>query len=145
MPQYVAIGTIKELIVHHTDSDRDTTTFEQIRQWHLQKGWVDIGYHFVFTADGKQHVGRPQTVMGSQALHHNSNALGLCVTGNFEKQHPTDEQIHSLIQTLAVLCRKYKLKPSAIKGHRDVNQTTCPGKNLYSKLPYIRQKVAEYL
>jgi hypothetical protein len=40
------------------------------------------------------------------------------------------------------LCRKYGLDPrkkGVIVGHRDLNDTACPGKNLYRKLGDIRR------
>ena len=41
------------------------------------------------------------------------------------------------------LCQTYDIRPSAatIVGHRDVNSTDCPGKNLYKLLPEIRDDV----
>ena len=139
------IGKITKIIVHNTASDRDTTKFETIRKWHLEKGWADIGYHYVITGDGKMHLGRPETAMGAHAVGHNSNTLGVCVTGNFDLQKPLDKQIHTLVQVLAALCRRHGLQADDIIGHRDVNATSCPGKNMYARLPEIREKVSKYL
>jgi hypothetical protein len=145
MPQFTPLAKVTEIIVHHSDSARDTTTFEEIRQWHLEKGWIDIGYHGVILSDGSFHVGRPDNVMGAQALNHNFDSLGFCVTGNFEVETPTEAQIHTLIQVLAAKCKAHNVPAKAIKGHRDVDDTSCPGKNLYAMLPHIREEVAKYL
>jgi hypothetical protein len=44
------------------------------------------------------------------------------------------------------LCREYDLDPGeAIVGHRDYNETSCPGDVLYSRLPALRRAVADRL
>ena len=45
---------INEIIVHcsATPEGKDFTV-QQIRQWHLQRGFSDIGYHYVVYRDGK--------------------------------------------------------------------------------------------
>ena len=50
---------IKKVIIHcsATPEGRDVKT-ETIRQWHLDKGWSDIGYHYVIELDGSINVGR---------------------------------------------------------------------------------------
>ena len=69
------------------------------------------------------------------------------MTGNFEKEIPTPAQIHSLEGLVAWICKTYSIVPgpSTIVGHRDVNSTDCPGRNLYSLLPQIRKDVARKL
>ncbi len=67
------------------------------------------------------------------------------MTGNFEKEIPTPAQIYSLEGLVAWICKIYSIVPgpSTIVGHRDVNSTDCPGRNLYSLLPQIRKDVAQ--
>jgi N-acetylmuramoyl-L-alanine amidase len=136
---------VSKIVIHHSASDRDKTTVATIKGWHLANGWSDIGYHFVITGDGRMHLGRPEDIIGAHAQGHNTGTIGICVTGNFENQKLLEKQIHTLVQVLASVCRRYKLDASDIIGHRDVNQTSCPGKNLYAKLPDIRAQVAKYL
>ena len=65
------------------------------------------------------------------------------MTGNFDTERPTPEQIDSLERLLAFLCRIYDIEAgvTTIEGHRDVNATDCPGDNLYRLLPQIRRDV----
>lgn len=144
-PQYSRIAKITKIVIHHSASGRDSTTFEDIKRWHLQKGWIDIGYHFITMGDGSFKIGRPETAMGSHSVGFNYNTLGICVTGNFMTEKPSTAQIKTLIQILAALCKRHGLKASDIIGHRDVNNTSCPGDNLYNLLVYIRLEVSKYL
>jgi N-acetyl-anhydromuramyl-L-alanine amidase AmpD len=116
-----------------------------IEQWHLGKGYAGIGYHYIITGDGKLHTGRPATEVGAHAYGRNSDTLGICLTGNFDKEKPSDAQMKTLIQLLATLCQRHKLRTAAIIGHRDTIATSCPGANVYNKLSYIKTEVAKYL
>lgn len=54
---------IDEIIVHcsATPEGRDVSMAD-IRRWHVEeRGWSDVGYHFVVTLDGTVHIGRPLT------------------------------------------------------------------------------------
>jgi N-acetyl-anhydromuramyl-L-alanine amidase AmpD len=142
---------VNGIVVHHSDSPRDTTKMETIRKWHLAKGWADIGYHYVIEGDGKLRVGRRADQVGAHCLGHNSDpvrntyTLGICLTGNFETEDPSEEQIHNLIQLLATLCRRHNLKPEQIYGHSDLYPTACPGYRLRTRLAGIRRNVGRYL
>lgn len=94
----------------------------EIRGWHMQKGWSDIGYHFVIRRNGKVEIGRPENQVGSHVAGRNSNSLGICLVGGTDaRQRPennfTAEQWASLQTLLMRLTQKY---PGAtILGHRD--------------------------
>ena len=51
--------------------------------------------------------------------------------------------LKSLTELVTALCRIYHIDPgpATIVGHRDVNSTDCPGKNLYRLLPQLRDDV----
>lgn len=124
------------IVIHHTASKTDLTV-QEIHQMHLKQGenWKGIGYHYYITKKGIIYRGRPEKYSGSHALDYNSVSIGICLSGNFEEEDPNINQITSLIELLHYLRTKY---PNAeILGHRDLNATACPGKNLYSKLGSI--------
>lgn len=136
---------INLLVLHHSASGRDSTTRDMIYNWHIRQRYSDIGYHYVITGDGKLHVGRAAEKVGAHALGYNSKSLGICLTGNFEIEEPSEAQIKTLIQLLATLCKRHKLDTTDIKGHYQLNQTACPGKNVIEMLPDIKKSVSEYL
>ena len=38
---------INKIFVHHSASSQKSTTRDMIHQWHLDRGWTGVGYHYV--------------------------------------------------------------------------------------------------
>tara|TARA_X000001382_G_scaffold47933_1_gene32436 strand:- start:238 stop:645 length:408 start_codon:yes stop_codon:yes gene_type:complete len=121
---------IEKIIVHcsATPEGRDVST-EEIRQWHLDRGWSDIGYHFVIELDGTVGDGRPVEIAGAHAQGHNSDSIGVCYVGGVDsdmepKDTRTEEQKESMDDLIRDLLDEY---PHAVViGHRDVSEKACP-------------------
>lgn len=125
---------IKEIIIHcsATPEGKDYTV-DQIRQWHLQRGFNDIGYHYVVYRDGSIHKGRPEEKVGAHCLGHNSISIGVCYIGGVAKDGKTpkdtrtDAQKKSLLELLKTLKLKY---PNAkIYPHYKFANKACPSFN----------------
>lgn len=121
--------TIKKLVVHHSGSPRDTTTVDLIRKWHLDRGFSDIGYHFIVLGDGTLHRGRPLHEIGAHAKGANSDSIGICVVGdntqpNQRWNHAQEDALLTVIDALEFL-----IPDIDVVGHRDVGmtKTECPG------------------
>lgn len=122
---------IKELIVHcsATPEGKDFTV-SQIREWHLQRGFSDIGYHYVIYRDGSIHIGRDESIIGAHCTGHNTNSIGVCYIGGCAsdgktpKDTRTTEQKQSLVKLLKELKTKYP--QASIHGHRDFANKACP-------------------
>ena len=122
---------IKEIIVHcsATPEGKDYTT-AQIKQWHLQRGFSDIGYHYVIYRDGSIHTGRAESVSGAHCTGHNTISIGVCYIGGMDsanknpKDTRTDAQKASLIKLLKELKSKYP--KATIHGHREFANKACP-------------------
>lgn len=123
--------TIKELIVHcsATPEGKDYSV-DTIRQWHLQRGFSDIGYHYVIYRDGSIHIGRDESIIGVHCTGHNTNSIGVCYIGGCAsdgktpKDTRTTEQRQSLVKLLKELKTKYP--QASIHGHRDFSSKACP-------------------
>ena len=122
---------IKKIIVHcsATPEGRDVSTNE-IKRWHTEeRGFSDIGYHYVIELDGTIVNGRPETRSGAHAKGHNKNSIGVCYVGGVDaeikpKDTRTDEQLLSMLNLLKRLVEQ---NPEAeIIGHRDVSSKSCP-------------------
>ena len=123
---------LEYIVVHHTASTAKETV-EQIHNFHINNnGWAGIGYHFYIRKDGTIYRGRPEKYVGAHCENYNSVSIGICLEGNFEIEQPTEKQLTSLSELIQYLKKKYG--NVQIVGHRDLNATACPGKNLYSKL-----------
>ena len=125
---------ITKVVVHHSASPRDTTSRERIRGWHIDRGWNDIGYHWIIEGEGKVSKGREENKIGAHAKGHNRGTIGICVTGNFEHEHPSPIQWALLKCIVQYLLFKYKLTYNDVTWHRKVGKTACPGKNMIAKL-----------
>lgn len=123
--------SIKELIVHcsATPEGKDYSV-DTIRQWHLQRGFSDIGYHYVVYRDGSIHIGRDESIIGAHCTGHNTNSIGVCYIGGCAsdgkapKDTRTTEQKQSLVKLLKELKTKYP--QASIHGHRDFANKACP-------------------
>ena len=118
---------VDTIVLHHSASGNNLTP-DDIHKEHLALGWAGIGYHFVITPDGKVYTGRPITAVGSNVEMQNTHIIGICFIGNFDinKNIPTDAQIQS---GKALINYLFAIKKFAVKGHRDLMATACPGKN----------------
>ena len=56
-----------QLVIHHIggDCDRDVSA-EEVHQWHINRGWSGIGYHFLIRKDGTIERGRPIDTVGAR-------------------------------------------------------------------------------
>ena len=122
---------IDKIIVHcsATPEGKDYSV-DTIRKWHLQRGFSDIGYHYIIYRDGSIHTGRDESVIGAHCKGHNSNSIGVCYIGGVAadgktpKDTRTTEQKQSLLKLLKEL--KVKYPKASIHGHRDFANKACP-------------------
>lgn len=105
---------------------------EEIRRWHTDKGWSDIGYHFVLDRQGDVCVGRPVERVGAHAKGHNKNSIGICLIGGFGsdaddkfEEHYTDLQRKALDNLIKDLTDTHS--NAKIRGHNEVSSKACPG------------------
>ena len=148
--EYEERAVTERIVIHHAgfpDGDKDSSA-EEIHKFHRDvNGWAGIGYHYVIRKDGTIEQGRKPLAVGAHALHHNKNSIGICVAGNFNLAKPNRKQMDSLKLLTAWLCQRYKLNPmgkGVIVGHRDLNDTSCPGENLYPKLGELRRYCRDF-
>jgi N-acetylmuramoyl-L-alanine amidase len=127
------------IIVHHSATDRDSTTFASIKNYHINNnGWNNVGYHKVIEASGKIYDGMPEGNVGYHCLHDGFNykSVAVCLTGNFQDQKPTEKQLASLKQILDEWRAKYNIPRDKVLGHKETGaSTSCPGNNL---IPFLQ-------
>lgn len=73
---------ITKIILHctATPEGRDYTV-DQIREWHLARGFSDIGYHYIVYRDGSVHAGRPESIIGAHCPGQNTCSIGIVYVG----------------------------------------------------------------
>lgn len=101
----------------------------EIRQWHKELGWLDVGYHFIIKRDGTVEYGRPHNVVGSHVKGYNHNSLGICLVGGVDDSNKfdanfTEAQNAALKKLLALV--KCDYPNAAVHGHHDFAAKACP-------------------
>jgi hypothetical protein len=157
--------TKTKVTVHHTVSalndggtrDEFAATLRGIQSLHMDgRGYCDVGYHFLVTADGTVWEARSAAALGAHTGSQNTDNLGISFVGCF---HPTSAcsglgsttpptaMIDGAGAFLGLVIRHYgiTLRPgSTYFGHRDNpgQATACPGDVLHDALPTL-QAIAE--
>lgn len=117
--------TTNFLVIHcSATTEKMNIGAAEINNWHQQRGFVCIGYHYVIRRDGTIEIGRDENVVGAHVRGHNWESIGICMIGGVDaddlskaEANYTDEQWAELEKLLRALRREY---PSAvIQGHRD--------------------------
>ena len=135
--------------------------------YHTQSlGWSDIAYNFLVDRFGRAWVGRAggpaKPVRGAHTLGFNATSTGIAAIGNFDQATPSRAVIGTFARIAAWKLYPYgrdpegrtvvisegsdKFRPGrrvtlpVIDGHRDTNDTACPGQHLYDELPEIRRR-----
>lgn len=119
---------------------------EEIKKWHLGRGWSDIGYHFVIRIDGTIERGRHLHLQGAHTKGHNHDSIGVCYVGGAEivrdsagegKLVPmdtmTDAQVSSLNYLMTALRVAYG--PLPMEGHNQHARKACPSFDVADKFP----------
>ena len=122
---------VKEIIIHCSATrEEQQVSVDTIRDWHLAKGWNDIGYHFYIDLDGTINKGRDIDKMGAHCKGHNRNSIGICYCGGVEtdgktpKDTRTQEQKDSLLNVLKTLKAMYP--EAVIYSHNEFANKACP-------------------
>ncbi|HCB05038.1 MAG TPA: hypothetical protein DEQ43_12485 [Nocardioides bacterium] len=131
-------------------------------------GWSDIAYNFLVDSFGTIWEGRyggvDRPVRGAHTLGFNASSTGFCVIGNLDSVQPTSATLDSLARLASWKLAMYGRDPQGvtqvksegsdkfpngrvvtlpvIDGHRDTNDTACPGGNLYAQLGNLRAAAA---
>ena len=119
--------SINEIIIHCSAS-KPSTTRDDIRKWHKQRGWSDIGYHYVIESDGAIKTGRSINKAGAHCKGFNEYSIGICLVGGDDgmKMHKfTAKQKAGLNTLIEGLFMSYGRLP--ITPHNAYNKhKTCP-------------------
>lgn len=155
------MAKISNVIIHCSDSTFGSAA--EIRRWHLERGWKDIGYQFVIlnglivpetryqkqlrlqALDGSIEVGRKMdgdpfisvSEAGAHALGYNSNSIGICLIG---KEFFTAAQFYSLAYLLKNIQELWPLSNDNVLGHYDVARKSCPNFDV-AKFKEDREKI----
>ncbi|WP_422049023.1 N-acetylmuramoyl-L-alanine amidase [Shimia sp.] len=131
---------VNEIVVHCTATRPEwyegrsiEEKITEIRRWHVSdRGWNDIGYHYVVDRDGSVAQGRAETVVGAHVRGHNRGTIGISLVGGFGSSETdifsdnfTEAQETALRNLISDIGRRTLIRK--INGHNDYAQKACPG------------------
>ena len=128
----------KYIVLHHSASLGGSAQI--FDQWHREKGWRGLAYHFVIgngtdQGDGVIIAGprwfSQEAGAHANAAEYNEHGIGICLVGNFDLQPPTQAQLEATALLVKTLCRQFAIAGSQIVGHNQIRRggsTACPGK-----------------
>jgi len=108
-----------------TPNGKNFTT-KQIRKWHLDRGWRDIGYHSVVEIDGSVNKGRDENTVGAHVGGHNYGNLGVCLVGDTKF---TRKQFESLKIRVTSWMNKYSIDKKDVGCHYEYGTAKRQGKS----------------
>lgn len=121
---------INKIILHcSATKEGKNFTVKDIDEWHRQRGFKCIGYHYVIYLDGTVHKGRDESKVGAHCSGHNSFSIGICYIGGLDvngkpKDTRTDKQKAAIKSLVAEL--KLKYPDATIHGHNEFANKACP-------------------
>lgn len=134
---------VREIIVHCAATRPDwmqgrplADKVAELRLWHTRdRGWRDIGYHWIIDRNGDVMPGRPETVVGAHVQGRNSGTIGICLIGGHGSsendrfaQHFTPEQDGALRNLIEAIGRRSAI--TRVSGHNEFAAKACPGFNV---------------
>lgn len=138
------------IVIHH--SANEIGGADRFDGYHRDRGFDELGYHFVIgngsdTAAGQIETG-PRWLAQKHGAHcktpneyYNQHGIGICIVGNLEKHPPDAKQWKSLVSLVRLLSKELNIPPDKILSHGQITgQTLCPGKFL--DLDKLRREAA---
>jgi len=120
-----------KIIIHYTETaEHQEYDVNDVREWHLNRGFSDIGYHFLVKLDGTVQIGRQVDLVGAHCHGQNYDSVGICYVGGKCNDGSlgdtrTPEQMKSINIVIAFVRSMYGYIPTY--GHRDFSNKDCPG------------------
>jgi N-acetyl-anhydromuramyl-L-alanine amidase AmpD len=119
------LSKIDTLIIHCSASDKPFhDNFDEVKRWHMERGWIDIGYHYFIDKKGMKFDGRPLTKVGAHCAGHNMTSIGICLSGKYEFY---ECQFRTALFLITDLMRRYNIPRSRVYPHNYFDAgKTCP-------------------
>ena len=139
-----SVRQIRKIIIHctATPEGRDVDA-EEINRWHKNRGFSQIGYHYVIKLDGTIEEGRSVHMVGAHTKGHNTGSLGIVYAGGIDakkkaKDTRTPEQDTALTNLLTYLVSKYP--DVTIHGHNEFANKACPSFDVQKEYNFLINK-----
>ena len=131
---------VDEIVLHCSATRPDwmldrsfNARYRELRRWHMQdRGWSDIGYHWVIDRDGEVLPGRAETTLGAGVMDHNTGVIHICLLGGHGssqtdqfRDHFTAQQSRAVLSLIGSIAGRTRI--TRISGHNEWAAKACPG------------------
>jgi hypothetical protein len=131
---------VREIILHFSAIQPErmgnaplSAKLAEIRRWHMRdRGWRNIGYHWLIDFDGQRAAGRPEIDIGAHVVDHNQGTIGVCLIGghgadadNKFAEHFISAQARTVRGLIAGIRSRTQL--ATVTGHNTYAAKSCPG------------------
>lgn len=125
----VAPSARRLFIVHYTAAPADQSV-RAIQEWCMVgRGFSDIDYNFLVRGTtGEVYEGRGWDAIGAHTVGHNTEGLGVCVI----TPGPISAKAKDAVRALYAAAVARSGHALSVKGHRELDQTQCPGAEIFS-------------
>lgn|GEM_PF-2276032 len=136
-------GQAGEVIIHHTVTatlpTNATVAQEQAQMRHIEQIGQDrfrqgISYNLIIFPSGRAYQGVSWNRRGTHTGGRNSTSRGIAFAGNFDTQQPTAQMIATAAAVVAHGRGRWWTTNAAIRAHRDVTATLCPGRRITTEI-----------
>lgn len=122
--------TIDEIIVHCTATEAGLDfAVETIDKWHRDKGYDEIGYHFIIHPDGRIERGRDINKAGAHCYGHNAKSIGIAYIGGLRNGKAADTrtiQQQLALAHLILILEEIFPTIKKVSGHNEYSNKACP-------------------
>lgn len=113
--------SVNRVFIHCSASDVPAhDDVSVMREWHLARGFSDVGYHFFIKKDGTVQAGRDIEVVPAAQENNNKGTIAICCHGLTDF---TEAQFKSLRELCHAIRTNVKV---TFHGHCEVSTKTCP-------------------
>lgn len=118
---------VNKIFIHCSASDRpEDDNVKTINQWHIARGWQEIGYNYYIDKQGRLWPGRELAKIPAAQHGYNTGSIAICCGGNnyfsVAQMFKLEEVCHAINDTFLKTG-----KTITFHGHCEVNShKTCP-------------------
>ena len=131
MPPVERLAAVNRIVIHCAATrPGQNVDDDDIKRWHTDRGFLDIGYHNVIKLDGTIQYGRSYDEKGAHVRGHNDDSVGVCLVGGLDEAgqpaaYYTPEQWASLDRLVAWL--QIMWPRAHVVGHNQLDSgKACP-------------------
>lgn len=134
---------LKKIILHCTATRAGQQVHvSQIDKWHRDRGFSEIGYHYVIYADGTIATGRDIRKKGAHVKGHNHDSVGVAYVGGLDNNLVPQDTM-TMQQELAFLHLVNSLRvvfgDLSVHGHNEFSNKACPSFEVQDKYKFLNK------